>query len=440
VVGDGAMNAQKSERLNALKNWDSRNDNSFVEFTRTLGSDVKYESSNAKRSFSSEELLAEVLKQLISSERDFDINAAVITVPSAFGINQINAVRKAGFLAGLKQIEILQEPIAASIAHGLNFKDQDCSYLVFDFEEKSFDAALINLNNGIIKIIDNEGNQFYGSSIVDEVIVNEIILPHLEMNFEIHNLLCDDFKNNALKNSLRFYAKEIKKQLSFIDETSILTNLGDLGEDDEGSELELDMIVTAAELEKAIAPIFQKALDLSLELLKRNNLKGSDLNSLILVGKPTYSSVLRSMLSEQICKPDTSIDPETIIVKGAAFYASSIDLNDELRCIDVINEKYDREYLELFEKEEMTLLEVKESLEESNRQNGIVYKEVLVLLDQENKNITKEKVENLLFQLTEDSLMTAKIFQEFYEELSSLIGDYVLLENLYNKIKVYDTK
>ena len=267
VVGDGAMNAQKSERLNALKNWDSRNYNSFVEFTRTLGSDVKYESSNAKRSFSSEELLAEVLKQLISCERDFDINAAVLTVPSAFGINQINAVRKAGFLAGLNQIEILQEPIAASIAHGLNFKNQDGSYLIFDFEEKSFDAALIKLNNGIIKMIDNEGNQFYGSSLEDEVIVNEIILPHLEMNFEIDNLLCDDFKNNALKNSLRFYAKEIKKQLSFSDETSILTNYGDLGEDDEGSELELDMIVTAAELEKAIAPIVQKALDWSLELL-----------------------------------------------------------------------------------------------------------------------------------------------------------------------------
>jgi len=79
-VGDAAFNALKAEKLNSMKNWNSGNDNSFVEFTRTLGSDVKYESSNAKRSFSSEDLLAEVLKTLVSFEKDLDVNAAVISV------------------------------------------------------------------------------------------------------------------------------------------------------------------------------------------------------------------------------------------------------------------------------------------------------------------------------------------------------------------------
>ena len=343
IVGDAAMNALKSERLNALRNWNSGDDNSFAEFTRTLGSDSKYESSNAKRSFSSEELLAEVLKQLISYEKDFDINAAVLTVPAAFKINQINAVRKAGYLAGLKQIEILQEPVAAAMAYGLNIKNKDGYWLVFDFGVLAFDAALLKVSDGIIQIIDTEGNQFYGSSLIDEVIVNEIIIPHLQENFKIQELLADDYKNKVLRNSMKFYAEEIKKQLSFSDETSILSGLGDIPvEDDEGNELELDMSVSASELEKAISPVFQKAIDMSLELLKRNNLDGSKLNCLILAGKPTYSPILRGMLFEQICEPDTSIEPETAIVKGAAIYASTIDLKDELK-----NLKRDRTKIQL---------------------------------------------------------------------------------------------
>ena len=35
-VGDASFNALKAEKLNALKNWNSDDDNSFAEFTRVL--------------------------------------------------------------------------------------------------------------------------------------------------------------------------------------------------------------------------------------------------------------------------------------------------------------------------------------------------------------------------------------------------------------------
>ena len=325
TVGDAAMNAYKGEKLIGLTNRDSGNDNSFMEFTRRLGSDAKFESSYAEHSFSSEELLAEVLKTLRSFEKVMEVNAAVITVPAAFKYNQIEAVRKAGYLAGLKQIEILQEPVAAALAYGLNSKNKDGYWLVFDFGVGSLDTALLKVVDGIIEIIDTEGNQFYGSTLIDEAIVNEIIIPYLQENFIIQELLADDYKSRIISSSLKFYAKEIKKQLSFSDETIILTNLGDIpGEDDEGNELELDLTISAAELENAIAPVFQKSIDISQELLKRNNLDGSKLSALILVGGPTLSPVLRKMLANQICKPDTSVDPMTVVAKGAAIYASTI--------------------------------------------------------------------------------------------------------------------
>ncbi|MCH8491116.1 MAG: Hsp70 family protein, partial [Oceanicaulis sp.] len=313
-VGDAAFNALKDEKLNAMKNWDSSDDNSFIEFKRTMGSDASYESGNAKRSFSSIELSAEVLKTLKSFEKDKNVNTVVITVPAAFKNNQIDQTRQAGKLAGFQQIEIITEPEAAAWVYGLNSENKDGYWLVFDFGGGTFDAALLKVSDGIRQVIDTEGDNYLGGKNLDDAIVDNIIIPHLEKSFVIDDLLSDPNKNKIIRAAMKFYAEEIKKQLSFNDEASILTNLGDIpGEDDEGNELELDITVTTHELERAIAPLFQKSIDISQDLLKRNNLDGSKLSALILVGGPTMSPILRKMLASQICKPDTSVDPMTVV-------------------------------------------------------------------------------------------------------------------------------
>ncbi|EDM44932.1 Heat shock protein Hsp70 [unidentified eubacterium SCB49] len=324
-VGDAAYNALKDEKLKAMKNWDSSKDNSFIEFKRTMGSDAVYESSNAERSFSSIELSAEVLKTLKSFEKDENINAVIITVPAAFKNNQIDATREAGREAGFDQVGIITEPEAAAWVYGMNSENKDGFWLVFDFGGGTFDAALLKITDGIRQVIDTEGDNYLGGKNLDEAIVDQIILPYLKENFVIDKLLEDDNKRKILRAAMKFYAEEIKKQLSFNAEASILTNLGDIpGEDDEGEEFELDFTVTEAELEKAIGPVFQKAIDISNKLLERNNLSGDKLSALILVGGPTYSPIVRRMLEQQICKPDTSVDPMTVVSKGASIYASTI--------------------------------------------------------------------------------------------------------------------
>jgi len=329
-VGDNAFFALKTEKLNAMKNWDSSDDNSFIEFKRTMGSDAKYDSSNAKRSFSSIELSAEVLKTLKSFEKDENINTVVITVPAAFKNNQIDHTRQAGKLAGFQQVEIITEPEAAAWVYGQNTENKDGYWLVFDFGGGTFDAALLKVSDGIRQVIDTEGDIYLGGKNIDEAIVDKIIIPYLKNRFAVDEFLSDDYKSKILRNSMKFYAEEIKKQLSFSDETSILSLLGEIpGKDDEGNELELDITVSASELENAIAPVFQKSIDISQELLKRNNLEGAKLGALILVGGQTLSPVLRRMLASQICKPDTSVDPMTVVAKGAAIYASTIKRKEE---------------------------------------------------------------------------------------------------------------
>jgi len=331
-VGDSAYNALKRDKLKSMKGSDGFESNAFIEFKRTMGTDKKYPSSNLEKDLTSEELSAEVLKTLKSFVKDENVNSIVITVPAAFKNNQKEATREAAKLAGFNHIELLQEPVAASMAYGLDSNKKDGFWLVFDFGGGTFDAALLKVEEGIMKVIDTEGDNYLGGKNLDFAIVDEIILPYIQENFVIDSILADDTKKQILRNAMKFYAEETKIKLSFNDTHNILSDLGDIpGEDDEGEEFELDITVTQNDIAKAVSPVFQKAIDVSLSLLERNNLKGSSLDSLILVGGPTFSPVLRKMLEEQICKPDTSADPMTVVSKGAALYASTVDVSEEVR-------------------------------------------------------------------------------------------------------------
>jgi molecular chaperone DnaK len=329
LVGDSAFRAYRSERQRFLtKGTDV---NSFIEFKRTMGTDKKYYSSNMDKEFSSEELSAEVLKTLKSFVTDESFNSVIITVPAKFTVNQKDATLRAAKLAGFEYCELLQEPIAASMAYGVGAKNKNGHWLVFDFGGGTFDAALLKVEEGIMKVVDTEGDNYLGGKNLDYAIVEEIMIPHIKEIYSIDNILNDDEKSQKFKDCLKFWAEEIKNQLSFKDTFNLYVDPGEAGYDDNGEEIEIDLTVNQEIVKKTISPIFQKAIDLSKSLLERNNLSASSLDSIILVGGPTYSPILRKMLEEQIIKPDTSVDPMTVVSKGAALYASTVDVPELIK-------------------------------------------------------------------------------------------------------------
>ena len=331
-VGDSGYNAMKRDKLKAMRSFDASASNSFIEFKRTMGTDKKYNSSNLDKDLSSEELSSEVLKTLKSYISDESFKSIVVTVPAKFTVNQKDATLRAATLAGFEHCELLQEPIAASMAYGLDAKSKDGYWLVFDFGGGTFDAALLKVEDGIMKVIDTEGDNYLGGKNLDYAIVDEIIIPHIQENFAIDSILEDDNKKKILQDAMKFYAEETKIQMSFNDTHNILSDLGDIpGEDDEGEEFELDITVTQEMMQNTLGPIFQKSIDTCKHLLERNSLDGNKLDSLILVGGPTYSPILRKMLEEQITKPDISVDPMTVVSKGAALFASTVNVSDEIR-------------------------------------------------------------------------------------------------------------
>jgi molecular chaperone DnaK len=334
LVGDTAFNVMRNDNTRALKTFEKGKTNTFIEFKRTMGTTHSYECSNMNKSFSSEELSSEILKKLKSFVQDENISSIVITVPAKFLHPQNEATMQAAKLAGFKHIELLQEPVAAATAYGLGSKSKDGFWLVFDFGGGTFDAALIKAEEGILAVKDTDGDAWLGGKNLDEAIVDQIIIPNLQQNYAIDSVLEDADKKQILRDALKFYAEEIKIEMSTKASVNYVIPLGSLKmEDENGVNLEdeeIEIVSSAVEFENVVAPIFQKAIDVSKELLKRNNLKGSDIGALILVGGPTYSPILRRMLKEQITdKVDTSVDPMTVVAKGAALFASTISISEE---------------------------------------------------------------------------------------------------------------
>lgn len=356
-VGLKAFNQIDADAKKTFKEFQTKGNavgsNTFFEFKRTMGTDKKYRSQNIGKEYLSEELSAEVLKKLKSFVLDDEIQSAVITVPAKFRQNQLNATQRAAELAGFTYCELLQEPIAASIAYGLEVKDMKGYWLVFDFGGGTFDAALMKVDDGIMKVVDTEGDNHLGGKNIDYAIVDHLFIPELKQNFQLEPVLKEDFGKNLLRDALKKYAEETKIELSLKNMAAIYAD--DFGKDAKNSELILDMNVSLDQYETIVSPIFQRAVDISLKLLARNNLKGSSMQTILLVGGPTFSQTLRGMLKEQVCSNiETSIDPMTAVAKGAALFAATKDIPSNQQKRDVkrvqLTLKYPETTVELEEK------------------------------------------------------------------------------------------
>ncbi len=99
------------------------------------------------------------------------------------------------------------------MAYGLDSTSKDGLWLVFDFGGGTFDAALLKVEDGIMKVIDTEGDNYLGGKNIDYAIVDEIIIPYLQKNFSIDSIINDDVKREVLRDAMKHYAEEAKIQL-----------------------------------------------------------------------------------------------------------------------------------------------------------------------------------------------------------------------------------
>jgi molecular chaperone DnaK len=322
-------------------------DNVAVEFKRWMGQKDRLRFSSAQRELSAEELSAEVLKSLkedVRRQTGTDVTAAVITVPAAFGALQCEATARAAGLAGFEEAPLLQEPIAAAIGYGAREGSSDQRWLVFDLGGGTFDVAVVSTREGRLNVLEHRGNNILGGKDIDRSIVEQILLPALEATYDLRPSRPSGTRS-ALLSRLRIKAEEAKIDLST--DSQVIVSLFDLGKDDSGEPIEMEVPFARAQLAGLMEPLLEKCCLLALEALDGARLSGPDLDRILLVGGPTQSPLLRELLSARLGAPvDFSADPMTVVGRGAAVYASTLE-RTKRSAVSTISDSRDCVHLKL---------------------------------------------------------------------------------------------
>ena len=281
------------------------------------------------------ELSAFVLKELKQFVQTGEaVDAVVITIPASFDTVQTNATKEAGLQSGFKQVILLQEPIAASLAYANASKSTDLrnsQWLVYDLGGGTFDVALVRIVEGDLTVIDHEGDNYLGGSDFDALLLEKVIVPELARRGTFSNLLNDlrseSGKYNKLWTVLLHKAEEAKIELSTKSSAEIDLGLVRGLEDDNGKPLDSIITVTRSEFEEAIKEAVDATADMMKRIVTRNSLQPSDMKFVLMVGGATYSPYVRNRIEQLMgISVNTSIDPTNAVVVGAAYYAGTKEM------------------------------------------------------------------------------------------------------------------
>ena len=181
------------------------------------GDMIKIKCSNLDKLFSPEEISSQVLRKLAADASKYvgqDITQAVVTVPAYFNDSQRQATKDAGKIAGLEVLRIINEPTAASLAYGLDKKDNE-RILVFDLGGGTFDVSILEVGDGIFEVLSTSGDTRLGGDNFDKKIVD-----HLMQEFQKAEGIDLKGDSQALQR-LTEAAEKAKIELSTLTEASI---------------------------------------------------------------------------------------------------------------------------------------------------------------------------------------------------------------------------
>ena len=267
------------------------------------------------------EISSEILKYLkkVTEETMLgEIEGCVITVPAYFDDAQRQATKDAAILSGLKVLRLLNEPTAAAIAYGLESKKVS-KVMVYDLGGGTFDISILDLNDGVFKVLATGGDSSLGGDDFDHLLA-DYIESKLELDLD-----------KSVKNSLYLYAKEIKILLS--DSESVNIDLKKIGLSDQVFTISQD------DFNSLIDSLVRKTLKISENVLSDANLSIESIDEIILVGGSTRTPYIRSMIESFFEKPPLfNINPDNVVAIGASIQANILSGNssEELLLLDVI--------------------------------------------------------------------------------------------------------
>ena len=283
-------------------------------FKRSMGTDREFRL--GERRFRAEELSSLILKSLKEDAESFlgeSVTDAIISVPAYFNDHQRKATKRAGELAGLNVVRIINEPTAAAIAHGMAEQD-DARYLVFDLGGGTFDVSILEHYSPIMEVHAIAGDNFLGGE-------------------DFTKVLCDLFYAHAgvapegldLKTRNEVYKNAERCKCAFSDTNAVIM-ICDLGGKTHA------MPLTLQQYELACGPLLERLRKPVERSLRDAKVSLDEIDRIVLVGGATRSPVIRRFVERLFGqKPSLRIDPDVAVALGAALQCAMKERSREIQ-------------------------------------------------------------------------------------------------------------
>ena len=264
-----------------------------------------------ERTYTPPEISAQILRQLKrNAERFFGapVKQAVITVPAYFNDAQRQATKDAGRIAGLEVLRLVNEPTAASLAYGLDRK-QNGTIAVYDFGGGTFDVSILKLKDGIFEVIATNGDTHLGGDDIDNLLIAvavQDIAGDLGVDVRQHPEMVQRLRNAVI---------EAKIALSSREDAEIEVELP------EGKLYQRK--ITREMFEQMVQPIVERTLGPCRQALQDAGLTAEQVDEVVLVGGSTRIPLVRRKVEELFArKAHTELNPDEVVALGAAVQAN----------------------------------------------------------------------------------------------------------------------
>ncbi|MDA2922720.1 Hsp70 family protein [Patescibacteria group bacterium AH-259-L07] len=346
--------------------------NNKAEIKRLMGTSEKVHFARIDQDLTPEEISAEIVKSLkediLRKYPDFETRAVVITTPAYFSTLQAEATKRAGNLAGFDYVVLLQEPIAAAISYGF-MSSKNENWIIYDLGGGTFDVALISSKDGALSVLSHSGDNFLGGKDFDWLVVDKIIVPAILEKHEIKDFNRGNPKYRSIFAKLKYIAENAKVYLSQYEKTVL--EVENIGDDDASNEIYVTVDLTRKGFEQLVKPLVDRTIELTKETIQESGVNQSTIHRVILVGGPTQIPYIKDRLNQEFkITVDSSVDPLTVVARGACIFAISQRIPKEFlnkeKKVDRSVKTLTLNYESLTSEEEETVSGVIEELKDSD--------------------------------------------------------------------------
>ena len=299
----------------------------------------RYMGDNTKRwtidghSYTPIDISAFVLRKLLKSaqEQIGPIERAVVTVPAQFSDVQRHATILAGHKAGLQQVDIINEPVAAALCHvlgseGLWFSElaEAQRLMVYDLGGGTFDLSLVKYQKNEVSVEASVGDLQLGGIDWNNYL-QEAIAKQFQRDFDLNPM---ETPNGRQMLSLE--AEQAKRALSVRPKSSFTVQYG-------GRQKSYQ--VEQVQFEKLTKHLVDRTAKIVKKLLKDRKMGWAHVDVVLTTGGASRMPMIKNMLKGLSGRTlNSTLSPDQSISHGATYYAGMMLTNSKF-ARSILNEE-----------------------------------------------------------------------------------------------------